>query len=74
MVANWSHKPKVESSSLSPDLIIKCINMEEKKVLYREFHSSTLRDIVNFLNVNEVKKDNIVSIQKLGELFVLIYW
>lgn len=47
--------------------------MEEKKVLYREFHSTILRDIVTFLNVNEVKKDNIVSIQKLGELFVLIY-
>ena len=47
--------------------------MEERRDNYREFHSTTLRDIVNFLNVNEIKKDNIITIQKVEELFVLIY-
>ena len=47
--------------------------MEEKRDNYREFHSTTLRDIVQFLNVNGIKKDNIITIQKIEELFVLIY-
>ena len=47
--------------------------MEERRDNYREFHPTTLRDIVTFLNVNEIKKDNIITIQKVEELFVLIY-
>ena len=47
--------------------------MEEKRDNYREFHSTTLRDIVKFLNVNAIKKDNLLTIQKVEELFVLIY-
>ena len=47
--------------------------MEEKRDNYREFHSTTLRDIVKFLNVNGIKKDNVITIQKVEELFVLIY-
>ena len=47
--------------------------MEERRDNYREFYSTTLRDIVKFLNVNEIKKDNIITIQKVEELFVLIY-
>ena len=48
--------------------------MEERRDNYREFHSTTLRDIVKFLNVNEIKKDNIIIIQNVEELLVIIYW
>lgn len=50
--------------------------MEKKKQksLLTAFAGSTLREIVNYANENSIMRDNIVSLIKEGEQYILIYY
>ena len=50
--------------------------MEKKKQksLLTAFAGGTLREIVNYANENSIIRDNIVSLIKEGEQYILIYY
>ena len=46
---------------------------QKYRCIYKEYHSQTLRDIIKFLNENNIKKEDILSIQKTNDMYILIF-